>query len=432
MEKYGSGQIRVLKLMNYGIAKRLVHESIFRLPSGEETETRAALSRVILEDINVPRDKPEFDLAAVDGYAVASASTVTASAANPVSYEIVGRSFPDQMSTQQLASHDQALYVACGAPIPKGADCVVKVEHVKERESSIQVFHSLRGSKNVFARGEDLKVGTRLFSEGHLLRPQDIGAILSIGQTRVKVARRPVVGVLSVGSELTDVDDPKEGLVINDHAYTILGFLQGLGAQGENLGVCDDNSDNISSRLKIGLSKCDLVITMGGCSVGLRDSVPEAISELPQSRLLFHGLRISPGKVTGMFIVNEKPVVMLAGHITTAISGFFIVVVDIVQKMMRISATDRDRYYEARLSEEVKTKQGMARFLLARVHRVDDELIAIPFGFDTNLFSTLTSANSYSIVSEDSHHKAGERIRFYPLNEFGVHGNGTLYRSNWT
>ncbi|MEE8187471.1 MAG: hypothetical protein V3T99_07430, partial [Nitrososphaerales archaeon] len=78
------------------------------------------------------------------------------------------------------------------------------------------------------------------------------------------------------------------------------------------------------------------------------------------------------------------------------------------------------------------TKQGMARFLLARVHEVDDELVAMPFGFDTNLFSTLTSANSYSVVSEDSHHKAGDRIRFYPLNQLGVHRNGSLHRSNGT
>ncbi len=432
LESYGSGQTRVLKLMNYRNAKRLVQESAYRLPGEEEIETRTALSRVVLEDIDVPKDKPEFDVAAIDGYALSSARTATAIAANPVSYEVVGRSFPGQLSRAQLFSQNQALYVACGAPIPSGADCVVKVEHVKETEGRIHVFHPVKSSKNIFAKGEDLKIGTRLFSRGHFLRPQDIGAILSIGQTRVKVARRPVVGVLSIGSELTDVDNPKEGLVIIDHAYTILGFLQELGVQGENLGVCDDNSDNIGSRLKIGLGKCDMVVTMGGCSVGVRDTAPEAINGLPESRLLFHGLRLSPGKVTGMFIVNEKPVVMLAGHITTAISGFFVVVTDIIQNMMHISGMERDRYYQARLSEEVKTKQGMARFLLARVHEVDDELVAMPFGFDTNLFSTLTSANSYSVVSEDSHHKAGDRIRFYPLNQLGVHRNGSLHRSNGT
>ncbi len=432
MERYGSGQTRVLKLMSYRNAKRLVRESVFRLPGEEEIETRTALSRVILEDIEVPRDKPKLDVAAIDGYALSSASTATAIAENPVSYEVVGRSFPDQLSRAQLVSQNQALYVACGAPIPSGSDCVVKVEQVKEAEGRIHVFHPVKSSKNIFAKGEDLKVGTRLFSKGHFLRPQDIGAILSIGRTRVKIARRPVVGVLSVGSELTDIDNPKEGLVINDHAYTILGFLQELGVPGENLGVCDDNSDSICSRLKIGLRKCDMVVTMGGCSVGLRDLVPEAINRLPESRLLFHGLRLSPGKVTGMFIVNEKPVVMLAGHITTAISGFFIVVTDIIQKMTHISAMERDPSYDARLLEEVKTKQGMARFLLARVYTVNDELVAIPFGFDTNLFSTLTSANSYSIVSEDSLRKAGERIRFYPLNQLGGYGNGSLYRSNGT
>ena len=124
---------------------------------------------------------------------------------------------------------------------------------------------------------------------------------------------------------------------------------------------------------------------------------------------------------------------MLAGHLTAAVSGFFIVVNDIIKKTMRISAVECEKYYEAKLLEEVKTKEGMARFLLARVHTVDDQLVAVPFGFDTNLYSTLTSANSYSIVSEDSHHKAGERIRFHRLNQLGgVHGNGSLYRSTRT
>ncbi|MBI2127418.1 MAG: hypothetical protein HYU02_08945 [Thaumarchaeota archaeon] len=226
-----------------------------------------------------------------------------------------------------------------------------------------------------------------------------------------------MVGVLSVGSELVEAKEISDGHIPNDHAYVMLGFLQYLGVETKNLGVCPDDGSKIAVKLVEGLNKCDMVITMGGCSVGKKDIVPHVIANLPQTRTLFHGIRVSPGKVTGLSIVEHKPVVMLAGHIVTATAGFFMVALPIMQHRMGFPGHHEAGPISAKLTEDIKTKPGMARFLFARIEYRDGDITARPFGFETNLLSNLVAANSYTLVPENSDVKAGETLAFHCMNQ---------------
>ncbi len=252
-----------------------------------------------------------------------------------------------------------------------------------------------------------------LFISGYA---EDVVRNRSIDYGKVKVLKKPVAGVLSVGSELTDARNPLEGRMVNDHAYVLLGFLQEFGIETTNMGVCPDEENEIGERLRAGLRQCDLVITLGGTSVGKRDLVPRAIMNLSSARELFHGMRMSPGKVNGLMMVDNKPVIILAGHIVTAVAGFFTIVVPILQRMQNMAEKELTNPIKAKLDSDVKTKPGTVRFLIARLKRTKGQLIATPFGLETNLLSILVSADAYAVIDSDSKPIAGETLVFRSLN----------------
>jgi molybdopterin molybdotransferase len=417
-------QDRVLKLASYEKVEKIIEE-IEVCTGYESIPAHLAYARILAEDVIVTHDIPEFDKSAIDGYAFSSSTTAPARNDSPLEYQIIGEIFPDDRKPRSIKPH-QTMYVACGAPIPEGADCVIKFEQVHRSGDRIQVFSPFVGGKNISRRGEDFKAGTALFRSNHLLRPQDVGALISIGCRSVKVLARPLIGVLSVGDELTEAEKPFEGYQVNDHAYVVLGFLRELGAYTTDLGICPDDEDTITQKLAEGLKRCDMIITMGGGSVGRRDMVPRVLAELPNAKMLFHGIRVSPGKVTGLASVNSKPVVMLAGHIVTAAAGFFMVCLPILRRMLNLPRNQQTSTVDAKLAKDVKTKPKMARFLFARIRVSNGELVAEPFGFETNLLSTLVAANSYALVPQDFLFRAGETLTFALLNQ---HNSGWDYAS---
>lgn len=404
---------RLLKLVTYEQAQQMIRNSIEVI--GHETiQTDNAYGRILADDVTVSKDQPTFDKAAVDGYAIDSSTARLATRKSPAIYSIVGEVFPDDAS-ENIIKPDQTLYVACGSRIPQGADCVVKAELVEKHDNAIKLSSSMAQGKNISYRGEDFQAGTKLFSSYHKLRPQDVAVLLATGHAKVRVLKRPMVGVLSVGSELADARDSSRGRIVNDHAYALLGFLREFEAETVNLGVCPDETKKISNKLRDAIQKCDMVITLGGTSVGKKDFVPNAILNLGAKKM-FHGMRMSPGKVNGLMMVRNKPIVMLAGHIVTALAGFCTIVVPILQRMQNMP---KQKHVTALLTEDVKMKAGMDRFLLAQIKNIDGRQTAKPFGLETNLLSSLVSANAYSIVPSDSEPKAGESLEFYPLNLSG-------------
>jgi len=404
----------LLKLVKYEQVQQTIRNSI-NILGYEIVRTENAHGRILADGVTVAQDQPTFADFAVDGYAIDSSTAKSATRTSPASYEIVGEVFPDDASENRIKP-DQTFYVSCGSRIPQAADCVVKAELVEKQNGTIKLSSPIAHGKNISYTGEDFKVGTKLFSSYHKLRPQDIAALLATGHIKVKVLKRPVAGVLSVGSELTDARNPTKGCLVNDHAYVLLGFLREFEVETVNLGVCPDETEKISAKLRDAIQKCDMVITLGGTSVGKKDLVPNAILSLG-AKEMFHGMRMSPGKVNGLMMVREKPVVMLAGHIVTALAGFFTIVVPILQHMQNMSK--QMKVVSAVLAEDVKMKAGTDRFLLVHIKNIDGQQIATPFGLDTNLLSSLVSANAYSIVPSDSEPKAGESLEFHPLNLSG-------------
>lgn len=155
------------------------------------------MSRVLAVDVVSDVNIPAESRAVFDGYAVHSADTQGASVVNPVVLEIVGETFPGDPSCSM--SSRQTIFVACGAPLPKGADAVVKTENVRLLDDKIEICSPIEPGKNVGVVGEDVEKGRLLLRKGHFLRPQDIGLLAALGMKSIKVFKKPRVGIISFG-----------------------------------------------------------------------------------------------------------------------------------------------------------------------------------------------------------------------------------------
>jgi len=402
-------QKRILKLISRAEAVEKTIASTREGTLGNEyVGVDESCGRILAEDITAPRDLPPCDRAAMDGYAVRSTDTAGASSANPVRLMITGKVFPSDGPFPRKIATGQCVYTSTGAPLPEGSDAVVQVEKTRLVEEAIEVVQPVPVNANVCIKGEEVKQGVTLFKQGHVVAPQDVGMLLALGIRSIRAVRKPNVAIISVGDELADAYEEREDKVVNDHAYIIAELLRQLGAEPKVLGVVRDDPQLIETKISGALRDADLVITIAGSSVGTRDFVPDVVGSL--GRTAFHGVAITPGKVTGLGIVDEKPVVMLPGYLMSALAGFYMFVVPLVNLLLGLDANCGIPVVEARLKTSTRSKHGLERFQLLQLSRHGSSYLAAPIEAKLAAMMDLSKANAYTIISKGQVLREGERV----------------------
>ncbi|MDI6819902.1 MAG: molybdopterin molybdotransferase MoeA [Candidatus Hodarchaeaceae archaeon] len=358
-----------------------------------------ALNRALAEDIFSKVDVPPFDRSAVDGYAVQAADTFGASELKPAKLHVVG-SADIGAATKLSVRRGEAVKIMTGAPMPKGADAAVMVEHTRVEGSRIAVLAPVTPGKNVSARGEDVKAGEVVLERGWQLRPQDIGMLASTGNVRVRVARRPRVAILATGSELREPGTRLKRAEIADiNSYSLAAAVASCGGLPRRLGIVPDGPE-LLKRALLRAIKHDVVLISGGSSVGERDIVPNAVAELGE--VLLHGVAIRPGGPTAFGIVKGKPVFALAGFPVSALVAFDMIARPALRRMQGLPA---DRGYPsilARLTRKVSSTLGRIEVVRVHVRREAGELMADPIRIaGSGILSSMTKANGFVIVPED-------------------------------
>ncbi len=393
---------------------RLAH----RVREAEEVGLEEALGRVCGEDVEAPMDSPPFDRSSVDGYAVRAEDTFGASPNNPIELRIVGEIAPgDSPSTTPRIGRGEAAVILTGAPLPWGANAVVMAEDSERRGDIVEVHRQVRPLQNVSRRGEDYRRGEVVVRRGTRIRPWHIAALASLNIPRVKVVRKPLVGVLSTGGELIEVGGRLEpGKVVNSSKPMLKSLLREEGAEPIDLGTVPDDLEEIRGRVREAIGGVDALIITGGTSVGERDLVPEAVESLGE--ILVHGLMIRPGRPTGVGIVDGKPVFMLSGFPVAALVGFDALVRPTLKAMMDAGEEPRPRV-RGRLTRRVTTPPGTRSYMRVRVVRRGGETLVEPLMLTgSGLLSTLTKANGILIIPEDMEgFDEGERVEVELLRE---------------
>lgn len=295
-------------------------------PVGTETVSLgAALGRVLARDVLSPLALPPWDNASMDGYAVRAADIRGARGDAPVALPVTATIPAGGLADSPLVPRT-AMRIMTGAPVPEGADSVIRVEDTNRGDEEVLIADARDAGRNVRPRGEDLQAGDVAVAAGTVIGPAQLGVLASVGAATLAVHRRPRVAVLATGDELVDVDEFDEVLagrrIVSSNSYTLRAAAQLAGADVIDLGRCGDDRQKLRERLEHAREVgCDLLLTTGGVSVGTFDFTREVLRELG-ANMRFWRVKIRPGGPLGFGLLGNTPWLGLPGNPVSALVTF--------------------------------------------------------------------------------------------------------------
>ncbi|MFQ6014181.1 MAG: gephyrin-like molybdotransferase Glp [Anaerolineae bacterium] len=393
----------------------------------EEVDILEALDRVLAEDIYSGVDVPPFDNSAMDGYALQAADTIGASAEEPVYLRVMADLAAGYISQVRVSS-GTAARIMTGAPVPAGADAVVRFEDTSEGlrrgpkpgEGTIGIFKEVKPGHNVRLAGEDIKRGSLVIPQGTTIRPQEIGVLASLGRAAVKVIRRPRVAILATGDELVDIgEEVAPGKIRNSNEYCNAALVKRYGGIPVRLGIARDSAQDLTAKIREGLQQqVDLFITSAGVSVGDYDMVKNVLAA--EGEMHFWQVRIKPGKPLAFGLIQGVPLLGLPGNPVSAVVAFEVFARPAILKMLGKKWLAKPTVH-AILEEEV-TNSGRRHFMRAVVRKEDGRYYVTTKGSGvrvqgSGILTSLVWANSLLVVPEDvTRIEAGQEVEVQMLD----------------
>ncbi|MAG29540.1 MAG: molybdenum cofactor biosynthesis protein [Deltaproteobacteria bacterium] len=276
------------------------------------------VGRVLAEDVKSEVNVPGFPRSAMDGYAIRGEESFGASAYDAIRLDVVGSSLPGAPFEGRLAS-GQAVRIMTGAPIPNGADAVVKAEVCEESDGRVGLSEAVAPKKNVGPVGEDIRRGEVVLRTGRRLRPQDAGLLSSIGRAEVPCVRAPRVRLVVTGNELLPAGSRPSGSRIVDSNSVV---LRGLIARDSGRVLPFEIVPDVPEEIRDAMAddEADVVLVSGGTSVGQEDHAPRLLSELGE--LVFHGISMRPSSPTGIGCIDDRFVFLLPGNPVSCLAAY--------------------------------------------------------------------------------------------------------------
>ncbi len=349
-------------------AQQSVLDRIERLPA-EPTDILDTLGRVLAEDVVSDIDIAPFDNSAMDGYAVRAADLADAAAGHPVVLDVVDHIAAGVFPTVEVGA-GQASRIMTGAPIPAGADAVVKVEDTRPGAAdggtggTVEIGVTVPAGANLRRRGEDCRAGDVVLSAGEVITPAAVGLMAAMGRSRVAVYRRPRVAVVSTGDELVEIDElPGPGKIRNSNSYSLAAQVIAAGGEAHRLGIAKD--DEAETRAILSRApEFDIMVSTGGVSMGDFDVVKDVLTQIGE--LDFWKVAMRPGAPQTFGTIGGTPFFGLPGNPTSCTVGFELFVRPAIRKMAGQGALFRPRA-SAVLEHDVKKKSGRRYFLRGRL-----------------------------------------------------------------
>ena len=375
----------------------------FKPVEKETVSIDKAIFRILGQDVASKQDLPGFRRSTMDGYAVTANSTFGASESNPAWLTLID-SIPMGKRPDFTLTPGQAARISTGGMLPEGADSVVMIEHTDVvDETAIEVYKSVAPMTNVIDADEDFKKNEIILTPGTRLRPQETGLIAGIGLDQLEVFKQPVVGIISTGDEVVSVNEtPSPGKIRDINTYTLAGLVREAGAIPLCYGIIKDNEEALFSICKTAVEQCDMVLISGGSSVGVRDFTVDTLSRLTSTKLLVHGISISPGKPTILARSGIKPVWGIPGHAVSAMVVFRVVVLPFLKRLQGISfPQEPPLLIPARITRNIASAQGRSDFVRVSLKSHDQGTMAEPVLGKSGLIRTMVLAHGLIEIGEN-------------------------------
>jgi molybdopterin molybdotransferase len=297
-------------------------------PAAEPTPLSDAHRRILAGPVSAAIDLPPFDNSAMDGYAVRSADLQAAAPDSPAKLRLAGKAIAGCPFAGTVAP-GQCVRLFTGSLLPQGADSVVMQEDTRIAQATpeqILVLEPTKPWENVRLRGEDIKQGALLARKGELLNAARIGLLAATGLREVNVGKRPVVGLLSTGTELKEPGEPlAPGQIFESNRAALLPLIREAGGQVQVYPLVMDSLAATQTAIERALADCDLLITSGGVSVGEMDFVRDAFVE-SGGQLEFWKVAIKPGRPFVWGKRGERFLFGLPGNPVSAFVTFLLLV----------------------------------------------------------------------------------------------------------
>lgn len=384
-------------------ARKRILQLVTPLEGTETIPTSNAVGRVLAEAVISPQTLPEFRRSERDGYAVRAADTLGASDTLPAYLKLVGEVVMARMASFEVGEGELAV-VHTGGHIPEGADAVVMLEYThRTGDAEVEVRRPVAVGENLIQPGEDIQTGDLIMPMGHRLREQDIGGLMAIGCSEVKVTRRPRVVVFATGDEVIPPDrDTGPGQVRDVNSYTVAALAERAGADAVRGGILPDDFDTILSHAQAALDDgADMIVLSAGSSVSVRDVTADVYNRLGEPGVLVHGIATKPGKPTILGMAGGVPLVGLPGNPVSAFVQFLMICTPILYQLQG-APVPQNLMVRARLGANVASVAGREDYVPTRLIQQGGELVADPIFFKSNLIFTLVKANGLIRVPLDT------------------------------
>jgi molybdopterin molybdotransferase len=371
----------------------------------EAVPTAQALGRVLAEDTAAPVDLPHFARSAMDGYAVRAEDTHGATEGLPAYLKVVGEIVMGQPATVKLSPGEAAL-IHTGGMLAVGSDAVVMVENTRSVDASmIEVVRPAAKGENVIQIGEDMAKSDAVLPRGSLLRPQDIGSLLSLGITKLSVFQKVKVAMIPTGDELVPPEtEPGPGQIRNTNAFALAALAAKAGAIPIVMDIVRDNYEALQATAREAIAAADIVVFSAGSSVSTRDMTARVIDSLGKPGVLVHGVSLRPGKPTILAAVGRKPVFGLPGNPASALITFGIFVTPAIYRLSGSSQPPQRFAVKAKLTRNIPSATGREDYVPVKTEEKNGELYADPVFGKSNLLFAMIRADGLAKVPLD---KAG-------------------------
>jgi len=402
-----------------------VHDASAKILGGiraleaERVPLREAFGRVLAEDVLSPIDHPPWDNSSMDGYAVRASDVAFASESSPVKLPVLETVRAGQRASQSVAPRT-AIRIMTGAPLPDGANTVIRVEDTDGGEKWVTIRDARDAGRNVRPRGEDLRAGAVALARSTVIGAAHLGVLASVGCALVPVYRRPRVAVLASGDEIVDVDQfdavRRGDRIVSSNSYTIVGAARAAGAEVVDLGMVGDDPAAYEEKIA-GARGCDLLITSGGVSVGAYDFTKDVLRSLGAELHLWR-ISMRPGAPLGFGTLGGMPWLGLPGNPVSAMVTFELFARPLIRKQHGETKIFR-RSLDVRTLDDITLGAPLTHFFRGIVEwRADGAVAHLTGPQGSGLLTSMARANALLIVPPERQVvHAGETLRAILLGD---------------
>lgn len=393
-------QEQFLQVLDRDEAERRFRAALDLTPRGTERVALGdALGRVLAADVVAPVDVPSFDRSNVDGFAVVAEDTFGAAEEFPKILRLADEVIHTGVMPSTVVAAGNAVAIATGGMMPRGADAVVMVEHAHVDGCELRVGRAVSPGSGVSFAGTDMTAGETVLRRGQILTSRDTGVLAAVGVAAVDVWRRPLVAILSTGDEIIAPGEPmRPARIYDSNAQVLADAVRELGGEPLRLGIVADDSEALRAKLRQAIEAADIVLLSGGTSKGAGDVSYRVVAELTDPGIVAHGVALKPGKPICLAATRGRPVVVLPGFPTSAIFTFHEFVAPVLTAMAGRRFEARASV-QARLAVRVNSEIGRTEYLLVGLVDADaPTLAAYPMGQGSGSVTTFSRADGFTTI----------------------------------